>query len=197
MPPPASAPSQCNPSCYCCACAADPHSFGEELVAALICSAEQNPGQMGPHQQHLPALPTTPAAAAAAAAATQEPAVPSPAAAARAGRAALVLSLLLRDNSDAQSRLLSFRLSADPVDSLLARCVALLRACAARWQPGADEAACAGILRLLLSWCAGCPPASSALLAVHGAVQLLSDLLTGQLARGSVHCAGALCCAER
>jgi hypothetical protein len=110
----------------------------------------------------------------------------------KAGRAAIILGYLLRDNAPGQNGLLGLQLSEAAGDTLLPRCVRLVGECARRADGKALMAACAA-LRLLISWCAGCSAAVTALLAAPSHLPLLVDLAGGRLAAGDVHTAGEWC----
>eukprot|EP00883_Tetradesmus_obliquus_P004902 jgi/Sobl393_1/1529/SZX64882.1 len=184
------------------AVSAEPRTFGEELLAALLCQ---------PPAAAAAAAPPPPAAAAVAAFAPPgftPQGLPNPAgvgsprntaAAApdplelqlQAGRAARVLGWLLHQNPGGQHRLLALQLSEAPGDMLLPRCVRLLSECMRRAEGAAQaKQVCCNLLVMLVEWCAGCEPAVAALLAAPSHLPLLVDVVGGRVPGGDANTAG-------
>lgn len=163
--------------------AAVPQSFGEELLAALLC-------------QHAP-----PGAAAVALSPTRAPQQQPTSSSTSleqqlaAGRAAMALSFLLQHNPMGQLQLLSLQVPAGEgsppgsIEPLMSRMVKLLQGCTRRSDSKALPL-CHCLLRLLVAWCAGCSAAVSALLAYASQLALLADLVGKRVASGDVHTAG-------
>lgn len=168
-----------------CRCsAAVPQSFGEELLAGLLCQAhpaaggtpsptkasQSALGQVGNNLQLQQQL--------------------------TAGRAAMALSFLLQSNPMGQLQLLSLQVPAGEgspaggIEPLIPRVVKLLHD-AARRADGKALPLCYSLLRLLGTWCSGCTAAVSALLANPSHLPLLVDMVGGRAAAGDAHTAGA------
>lgn len=187
--------------CLCCLCAANPQSFGEELVAALVCqprhgaaAAPNSPIKMTPI---IPQPPNTLPAANGVIKGSQRDLWPP------AGRAALALSCLLQDNAMGQMQALALQVPASDAgqpaavpgsatiaaEPLLQRVVKLLQEAAHSSDPRGLQLCCS-VLRLLCSWCAGCAAAVSAVLSSTNTKSLLVDMASSRVASGNVHTAG-------
>lgn len=180
-----------------------PQSFGEELLAALICNqtaSSSNISSIGQQQQQQ--SPWGPPSGRSQGLVTQNlnppnsgfvnPQTPEPQSLDLqlvAGRAATVLQLLLHNNPNGQIGLLTLQLSPNPNDTLLPRIVKTL-ADVSRRADGKAVSVSYNMLRLLITWCEGCSAAVGVLLGVSSHLPLLVDLAGGRVQGGNVHTAG-------
>jgi hypothetical protein len=171
--------------------AAVPSSFGEELVAALLCRAPPAP-PAAPHSPSKGPVPpdTTTSGPTCAAQHEQQQLV--------AGRAATALSFLLQHNHAAQMQLLAVQVPTGdsnssptgPVELLMARVTRLLQEGTRGSGSGKALPLVYSMLRLCIAWCSGCTAAVSALLLDLSHLPLLADLVGRRVAAGDVHTAG-------